>query len=103
MYVDYQSALEMCGLVTLHERREHRSLTFALKCTSHQTNKRLFPLNPSEDTHCIRNREEYKVNKTHTESYKHSTIPYLQRKLKNHTTKLKNSKSSNVNTSKETP
>ena len=103
MYVDYQSALEMCGLVTLHERREHRSLKFAVKCTSHQTNKRLFPLNPSEDTHCIRNREEYKVNKTHTESYKNSTIPYLQRKLNNHTTELKNSKSSNVNTSKETP
>ena len=28
MYVSYEAALEMCGLLTLHERREHRSLQF---------------------------------------------------------------------------
>ena len=31
MYVDYDSALEMCGLQKLHTRREHRSLQFALQ------------------------------------------------------------------------
>ena len=84
MYVDYTSALEMCGLQTLHMRREHRSLKFALKCTQHETNKSMFPLNPSEDTHDVRHREKYKVNKTHTETYQKSTIPFLQNKLNTH-------------------
>ena len=44
----------------------------------------MFPLNPSEDTHEVRNREKYKVNKSHTEAYKKSTIPTLQRKLNEH-------------------
>ena len=57
MYVEYEAALEMCVLSTLHERKEHRSLLFALKCTKHSTNKRIFPLNPSTDTHLVRNRE----------------------------------------------
>lgn len=81
MYVDYQSALEMCGLVSLHERRESRSLKFAIKCTTHITNKHLFPVNPSNDPHDIRNREVFKVNKSNTENYKNSAIPSLQRKL----------------------
>ena len=45
MYVDYESALEMCGLTLLSERREDRGLSFALKCVNHPRNKRLFPLN----------------------------------------------------------
>ena len=84
MYVNYTSALEMCGLQILHMCREHRSLNFALKCTQHQTNKSMFPLNPSEDTHDVRHREKYKVNKTHTETYQKSTIPFLQNKLNTH-------------------
>ena len=32
LYIDYQAALEMCGLQTLYERREERCLEFALKC-----------------------------------------------------------------------
>ena len=54
MYVDYDSALEMCGLQSLHMRREHRSLQFAIKCTKHQINKEMFPLNQSTDIHDIR-------------------------------------------------
>ena len=84
MYVDYHSALEMCGIESLHIRREHRSLQFALKCRKHNFNQTMFPLNPSEDTHEVRNREKYKVNKSHTEAYKKSTIPTLQRKLNEH-------------------
>ena len=68
MYVDYESALEMCGLMSLHDRREHKSLKFAIKCTKNTTNKHMFPINPSIDTHIVRNREHFKVNKTHTES-----------------------------------
>ena len=84
MYVDYESALEMCGLMSLHDRREHKSLKFAIKCTKNTTNKHMFPINPSIDTHMVRYREHFKVNKTHTETYKKSAIPYLQRKLNSH-------------------
>ena len=52
MYVDYNAALEMCGLKTLHKRREHRSIKFAIKCITHSTNSEMFPLNPSKDTPC---------------------------------------------------
>ena len=41
----------------------------------------MFPLHPSTNTHMIRNREELKVNKTHTATFKKSAIPYLLRKL----------------------
>ena len=54
----------------------------------HPINKNMFPANPSTDTHFIRNREILKVNKTHLEYYKKSTIPYLQRRLNTHFQKL---------------
>ena len=88
MYVSYEAALEMCGLQTLHIRREHRSLQFALKCTKHKTNKKIFPLNPSTDTHLMRHREKFKVNRSRTEVYKNSAVPYLQRRLNDHFEKL---------------
>ena len=81
MYVDSEAAQEMCGLESLHTRRERRSLNFALKCTKHPTNQEIFPHNPSQDTHNIRSREKFKVNRSNTETYKKSTIPYLQGKL----------------------
>ena len=84
MYVDYESDLEMCGIKSLHMRREQRSLQFAIKCTKHQTNKIMFPLNQSTYTHDKRNRERFHVNKAYTEAYRNSTIPYLQRKLNEH-------------------
>ena len=84
MYVSYDAALEMCGLQSLHDRREHRSLQFAIKCTQHRTNKDLFPLNPSTDTHMLRNREVFKVNRTRTEEYKKSAVPHLQKQLNDH-------------------
>ena len=89
MYVDYNAALEMCGLKTLHERREHRGIKFAIKCITHPTNSEMFPLNPSKDTHLVRNREHFKVNKCHTEKYKKSTIPNLQVKLNSHMESIK--------------
>ena len=68
MYVDYDSALEMCGLQSLNMRREHRSLQFSIKCTKHQTNQEMFPLNQTTDIHDIRNREIFHVNKANTET-----------------------------------
>ena len=84
IYVDYNSALEMCGIVSLHMRREHRTLQFALSYTKHKLNQNLFPLNPSIDTHEVRNREKYKVNTIRTEEYNKYTIPSLQQKLNKH-------------------
>ena len=81
MFVDYSSALEMCGLKSLNSRRETRSLKFASKCTTHRTQQSMFPLNPTKDTHFVRNREKFLVNKARTESYFKSTIPYLERRL----------------------
>ena len=45
MYINYDSALEMCGLQSLFSRREKRCLDFAIKCSKHTRNQRLFPLN----------------------------------------------------------
>ena len=33
-------------------------------------------------------REKYKVNMAHTKTYRRSTIPYLQRRLNDHDSKL---------------
>ena len=44
-YLGYQSALEMCNLKSLHDRREDRCMNFAVRCLKHPLNNRLFPLN----------------------------------------------------------
>ena len=60
MYIDYESAMEMFGLILLSERREDRYLSFALKCVKHPRNKRLFPINQNKTE--TRNREMFIVN-----------------------------------------
>ena len=81
-YVSYEAALEMTGLTTLEERRASRCRDFAKKCTRHETNKRMFPLNTAESSNYdMRHREKYVVNFARTSSYKNSTIPYCQRLL----------------------
>ena len=77
----YQSAFEMCGLDSLYSRRENISLKFAIKCTHRKINNFMFPFNTSTDTHNLRRRKNYKVNLAHTETYRMSTLPYLQRRL----------------------
>ena len=39
------------------------------------------PFNPFTDTHDVRHRETYKVQRAHTETYKKSSVPFLQWKL----------------------
>ena len=82
-YVSYPAALEMCGLQTLHDRREERCLNFALKCVKHPLNKRIFPLNKNlgKEENVIRNREMFEVNFARTEHYRKSAVPFCQRKL----------------------
>jgi hypothetical protein len=90
-YVSYGAALEMCGLTSLSDRRVKRCLDFSLKCLKHPRNSRLFPLNPSflNEPHEGRNREKFSVNFASTETYKKSAIPYCQRLLNDHFTKIK--------------
>ena len=82
-YIDYQSALEMTGLQSLHDRREDRCLKFALKALKHPRNGKMFPKNTNNSKQ-VRNREIFKVNFAHTEQYRKSAIPYCQRKLNEH-------------------
>ena len=81
MYVDYSSALEMCGLDTLYNRREKRCLDFALKSSKHPRIGRMFPRNEVDHEHSITNSETFKVNFARTEKYRKSAIPYCQRLL----------------------
>ena len=83
-YIDYPSALEVCNLQTLSERRASRCLSFAKKSINHPTNNRLFPKNPNSNIHSIRKHEPFKVNFARTSEYRKSTIPYCQRLLNEH-------------------
>ena len=81
-YTDYKSALKVTGLDTLKDRRETRCLKFGLRCLLHPIHQELFPVNPNiENTHIVRRRAHFKVNKAKNESYRMSAIPYIQRKL----------------------
>ena len=85
-FVSYEAALEMTGLETLHDRREGRCLSFALKCLKHPINSSMFPLNsnPGPGGMDVRNREVFEVNFARTEKYRTSAIPFCQRKLNAH-------------------
>ena len=82
-YTDYPSALVLCGLQTLSERRVKRCLYFALKCLEHNKNKRIFPTNPNYNLR-TRDSEPFLVNFAKSESYKKSAVPYCQSKLNQH-------------------
>ena len=70
MYVNYSSALEMCGLESLYDRRQKRCIDFALKSVKHSRNRKMFPLNQFEHRRNIREKEIFKVNFAITEKYR---------------------------------
>ena len=84
MYIDYDSSLEMCGLDTLQNRRTSRCLKFALKCTQHSRNQKMFPLNTRTHGQALSSKELFEVNWARTERYKKSAIPFCQRLLSEH-------------------
>ena len=84
MFIDYPSAMEMTGLVTLSNRRLKRCLDFSLKSVKHDRNSRLFPINKSAGMLNVRIREKFQVNFAATSTYKDSTIPFCQRLLNTH-------------------
>ena len=91
-YTSYAAALEYTGLESLRDRREARCLQFGLKCLVHPIHSRMFPVNPQLNSELkTRQQEHFVVNKSRTEYYKLSAIPYIQRKL-NQYVKAQNSK-----------
>ena len=84
MYISYEAACEMAGLKTLNSRRSERSLSYGLKAVKHPQNKIKFPLKQVESLLTLRAREKYHVNFAHTEAYKRSAVPTIQRMLNAH-------------------
>ena len=85
-YSSYDNALEATGLDKLSDRREEKCLKFGLKNLLHPTHSKMFPVNPQtlDNPHNTRNGEHFTVNWARTESYRTSTIPYIQRLLNKH-------------------
>ena len=68
MFIDYDTALEICALQKLSQRRQSHCLSFV---------KGMFPLNPKVPLN-LRYTEKYEVNFAHTKNYKNSTLPHCQ-------------------------
>ena len=75
-YCDYESALQLCNLNTLSERRQVRLERFAVKCVKDKFNKNIFPLNNN-----IHNKDSFQVNFARTNKYLISAVPQCQRLL----------------------
>ena len=80
-YRNYEDALKMLDLDSLQVRRKKQCLKFAKDCLKNEKMKKLFPLNEQKSDMKIRFKETFKVNKAHTERYRQSAIPYMQRLL----------------------
>ena len=82
-HFDYFQALTICKVYVIFSRREKQAIYFGKKCISHPTLKRLVPMNPTivNDSHTVRNRELFHVNRTRTATYYNSAIPAIQRRL----------------------
>ena len=83
-YTDYQTALEICGLESLEDRRKKRCLDFSLKCLKHPRNQKLFPSNSNMSNANLRSNEPFIVNFARTSTYQNSAIPYCQRLFNQH-------------------
>ena len=82
-YTGYSEALVTCNLQRLDERRESRCLKFGLKSLLHPVHSNLFPVNPQVLLN-IPAREHFQVNWARTDSYRMSSVPYIQRLLNEH-------------------
>ena len=80
-FEEYEQGLQNLNLQTLHERRITLCQNFALQTTKHKKIYTMFPKSEEESNSKIRNLEYFKVNMALTESYRNSSIPYMQRLL----------------------
>ena len=78
-YEHYDSALSLCSLPTLKERRNQLCLSFAKKCTKNDRTSDMFPLNN------FSHHEKYFVTKASTGRLAKSAIPSMQRLLNSNT------------------
>ena len=86
-YHTYSNALDVTGLTTLSERRAKLCLSFAKKCLKNEEMKKIFPLNPKNQTTNTRFREKFKVDRSRTDRHMNSAIPYMQRLLNRYASK----------------
>ena len=69
-YISYESALSICSLDPLFQRRSDRMLKFSIKCTQDKFNKNFFPLNTN-----LQNKEHFIVNFARTNEYLRVQFP----------------------------
>ena len=79
-YESYESALLKSSLLTLKERRDTLSLSFAQKCLKSKRTSYLFPLNSAP--YYTRNGEKFFVTKAKSSRLAKSVMPHMQRLLK---------------------
>ena len=75
-YTCYETALQLCNLDSLSERRQARMEKFAVKCVKDKFNKHIFPANNNPH-----NKDSFHVNFARTNRYLNSTVPQCQRLL----------------------
>ena len=80
-YINYENALKLSGLQSLHERREIMSLKFAKNCLKDNFFSKLFPKHQLKHGMIKRNSNQYVVKRTNTERLKKSSIPFMQKLL----------------------
>ena len=67
MFIDFDTALEICALQKLSQRRQSHCLFFAKGCLRNKQTASMFPLNPEVPLN-LRYTEKYQVNFAHTEN-----------------------------------
>ena len=80
-YEGYTKSLKFLKLDSLRERREISALKFAKKSVNDINFSNFFPKHPGSHNMRTRYPDKYVVNKAHTERYKRSAVPFLQRLL----------------------
>ena len=80
-YEGYSNSLSFLKLDSLHKRRKMNALKFAKKSVTNSNFSNFFPRHPGGHAMRTRYPEKYVVNKAHTERYRKSAVPYLQRPL----------------------
>ena len=67
--------------MTLDKRREELCLKFAKKCLKNDKVRNLFPKNKTNHRMKKRKVKLFKTNRTNTQRYRRSAIPYMQELL----------------------
>ena len=75
-YTDYASALEMCTLQSLSERRKQLCINFAVSLANSPFCNHWLPAN-NDVNYSLRSRAKYRQFHCKTKRYKNSPIPYL--------------------------